>query len=55
MFSLAPNIEKDLFPGKPFKTKSDQDGFVVKKPPENNKEKVVQVKMKADLTDSTIK
>ena len=33
----------------------ESDGFVIKSPPENNKEKLVQVKIKSDLTDSKIK
>ena len=34
---LFPNIEKDFFPGKPIKTTSDEDGFVLKKVPADEK------------------
>ena len=55
ILSVIPNIEKDYFPGKPIKTTADSDGFVLKKPPENNKEKSIEVKIKSELHETKIK
>ena len=51
---VIPNIESDMFPGKPIKTHKGDDGFVLKKLDANGKSKSIEVKIKSDITDCQI-